>query len=429
METLGFENGMVGLQSVICNDVEKFLYDDYPLTDTLYKRFNYELALFVKRTKKQIFTGLKEYPDPADQRNYVLFHQQILLDLAEKLAAFAAYEGVEGQRKYEDTRALLRSLFHGLDELLEFMNKFLMGSERPNTWLPADYYNLVSYEVSDGLPALQEKLKSLKLPSELVTIALAPLLKFVYRPTDNDYTYQRQIFIRKLKVALQKLFDDHGKNLTEKHVHTMLFTLNCNSMAYLNYIDRAIREHVDTLPNIANKIEMLRKIQRDVYHIVQFPDAFFDRENPQVKAYTIDWLHQEIQFWQAIQPEFGVENVEKNADKTTQNAQDLYKGLPQKKKMRLKTKANLSVKVIAFFWRVLVENHVIEDSNIKELFRDLSAIFRSKQSDFVSANSLYKRYGDIETSTAISLRDMFLTWARYIDSTYIDFKQRTKWNN
>jgi hypothetical protein len=281
-----------------------------------------------------------------------------------------------------------------------------------------DYYFLVAQEVNEGLDELQKNFRSLSLSEDLVNIALAPLSKFIHRHTDNDLTYRRQTFIKKLKSELSRLYELRGKTITDKDVHQLLFTLNFNSLAYLTYVGQTIRRRIEALPTVQQKIDVLREIQRDVSQTVQFPEVIFDMQNPQLKAYTMDWLQQEIHYWQNVHE--APSGFPRAAQSAPSSASDhlVYKGLPKRKANRLKARINLSVKQIAFLFRVLRETGVVEETDMKELLRDLSAIFRSKQMEFVSAKSLYKKLSEVDDYTAASMWKLFLKLAKHIENIH-----------
>jgi hypothetical protein len=418
MATPGFKNEMLELDGIIRKDVTRFLHDSYPLTDILYQGFTNELAQSVKDAKKRIFAGALRYHDITNQREYILYHQQKLVELAGRLADQKTTISSSARMKYSASKALLHSLYEALDDLLEFMNTFFANALPADHWLSVDYYYLVAHEVRDGLDELEASLRKLKISQELVEITLAPLIKFINRPTDNDLTYRRQVFIKKLKFELIRLHELRGQEIVDKDVHQILFTLNFNSIAYLNYVGTAIRSRIEPLPTVARKIDVLREIARDVSQTVQFPEVIFDTHNPQLKPYTMDWLQQEIAFWNSIH-EFPSSPIHYNESTiASSNTHLVYKGVPGKKAGRLKTKLNLSVKQIAFLLRVFEETDVFEDADMKELIRDLSAIFRSKQREFVSANSIYKKMSELDSSTAVSIWKLLLKLAKHIEDVY-----------
>jgi hypothetical protein len=76
------------------------------------------------------------------------------------------------------------------------------------------------------------------------------------------------------------------------------------------------------------------------------------------------------------------------------------------------------VKVSAIFLTVLRETDVIEETDMKELTRDLSAIFRSKEQEIISARSFYKKLPNVDTSTATSLRNLLLKLAKHIKTVH-----------
>ncbi|MCD9015216.1 hypothetical protein [Parachryseolinea silvisoli] len=409
---------MLELDGIIRKDVIRFLHDSYPLTEILYKGFNNELAQSVKDAKKRIFAGALRYPDMANQREYIVYHQQKLVELAGRLADHATNNRLPMRTKRTDSKALLHSLYEALDDLLDFMNTFFADALPPDHWLSVDYYYLVAHEVNEGFDELQVNFRALSISKELVDITLAPLIKFINKPTDNDLTYRRKTFIKKLKFELIRLYELRRNTIVDKDVHHILFTLNFNSIAYLNYVGVAIRRRIEHLSTAAKKIDVLREILRDVSQTVQFPDVIFDTQNPQLKAYTMDWLRQEIQFWESVHELPTPSAPAADAPSAQQNPHLVYKGVRQQKPGRLKTKFNLSVKQISFLLRVFDETEVMEDVDMKELIRDLAAIFRSKQREFVSATSLYKKMSEVDTATAVSIYKLFLKLAKHVETVY-----------
>lgn len=417
MQASRFRNEMLELDGIIRKDIARFLYESYPLTEALFQGFTHELSDSVKDAKKRIFDGSLRCHDMDSRREYIIFHQQKLVELAGRLADHAGYNGVPEGNKHAESKVLLHALYEALDELLGFISTFFASALPTSHLLSVDYYSLVVQEVGNGLEKLEGNFRSLRLSSELVDVTMAPLTKFVNTPSDNDLTYSRQTFIKKLKYELSRLYELRGKMITDEDLHQLLFTLNFNSLAYLRYVGRSTRHRIDLLLTAAQKIDALRQIQRDVSQIIQFPDVAFDAQNPQLKLHVMDWLQQEIHFWEVVH-ELPVATVQPVEFATPQNPHLVYKGIPKKKPNRLKTRLSLSVKQIAFMLRIFHETEVIEEADMKELLRDLSAIFRSKQKEFISANSLYKKMSEVDSSTAMSIKNLFLKLAKHIENTY-----------
>jgi hypothetical protein len=418
MKQIEFRNELLELDGIITKDMTRFLHDNYPLTDALYRGFSDELAASVQKVKKRLMNGVVRYSDMEAQKRYVLYHQQKLSDLVQKLTIYSLPGSYANSERMAESKMLLLTLNRALQDLFDFINIFFSSALPGEQWLPSDYHKLSAQEVAEGLEALYEKIGKLKISGELLTITMAPLFKFLSRPSDNDLTYHRQAFIKKLKYELLLLYNSRGEQTTEDDIHGLLFKLNFNSLAYLTYVGQVVRQRINSLPTATNKLDKLRQMQRDVSQIVQLPDVIFDVHNRQLKEYTIDWLQQEILFWESVHELPASITPSTESIGPPENPHLVYEGIPKNRARRLKTKFNLSVKVSALLLQAFRDTEIIEETDMKSLVRDLSAIFRSKEREFISAKSLYNKMSDVETSTATSLRNVLLKLVKHIETTY-----------
>lgn len=378
-------------QNIIDRDLSRLIAQHLPVTRHYVQTFKRELSSEIEAIKAGISMSAFLYQEQNRLQIYIRACQQNILILTSHVGEYA--NPFRKSIKLDHT-IICKSLYVSLENLLGFIESHYEGYLDKNSWIPLRYKQLISYDVSESLPEIDNSLVKLNINPELRQLALAP---FHSLDTEQEFTYQRIQYVRDLKKTLVQFVSAPHQNADEDLMHA-LFRLNYNADDYCVFNFKTIQQHLKTQEDITGQLEMLAHIQKLVRQALIKNGIAYESHSRSIKEILSDWLEEEMSFLLIVQKARGSSPELFSSDETTG-----------------KFKVNLSAEELIFIFSIYVELGVLEKGSVSPLVKGLSRAVSTKRKTNLSWGSLRRKFYDAETRTMTSVMALVKEMQKLID--------------
>ncbi|HBL77904.1 MAG: hypothetical protein A2W90_01645 [Bacteroidetes bacterium GWF2_42_66] len=227
--------------------------------------------------------------------------------------------------------------------------------------------------------------------NELLCIALNPFIHLIRNKKRSLSFGRKDYLVRLLKILHWYVSASSSQAEIGRPLMDSLFTLNYNSVGYLNYYTRQIEDNIQSLDSLKDKIEKLYFHLKTANQRLIDTTACFNPKQTNVKEFISHWILEEICFLEKrmvllAHPDTGHQLIDHN----------------------FKIVTELSVAQVACFIRLLVESGVIKNKNRKELITFYAIYTQSKKQENISPDSFRMRFYNIEESARLEIRSTII---------------------
>ena len=282
--------------------------------------------------------------------------------------------------------------------ILENLQLYLLR-EYPAPWNTTQPVSLFTRQKT--VKCFRDKLSKCLTPNnetdnELVSIALHPFHRLIKNKKLPLSFGRKEYLFRLLKALCWYFTASSEKAKTETPLKTTLFTLNFNSLAYLNYYTRQIEGDIRGIDSLKDKIEKLYFHLKTINQKPINTNVCLNPRQANVKELVNQWILEEICF------------LEKRMLVMAGPG-------PQLADQNFKIVTELSVAQVACFIRLLVESGVIKNKNRKELITFYAVYTQSKKQENISPESFRMRFYNIEESARLEIRSTIIQLLNHIN--------------
>jgi hypothetical protein len=301
------------------------------------------------------------------------------------------YHHLEGIREILDTFCNwdeFPEIKKGLIGLIEYQLKYFRAFFNEEAMAPIAFLELVDRRVGEALAGVKEKLKKAILTISLKNCLFAYLGEMDFCDRTVSYTYRSVFYFEQLIAELDVacLAGNPDNTLT-----ALLTRLNFNSLAFFVYRKGQLNKAVSGIET-AEKLALLERENEDL-KLLPETGLIYDRRWPPLAVMLSGWLEPEIA---AAGQQLKVE------------ATFAFEKLP----------LNLSVAHLACMLKLFVEEHLLGDISLTDLFKFSVRHYRTKRQQVISAASLSKEYYSTGQVTAAVVRDMLLKMVARINHNF-----------
>jgi len=344
--------------------------------------------------KKNFVHEVFNIEDELHLQRYIQFHQQELVRLHDLLESYhRAQQSNINQIESKDV-AIAK---HALEELLHFIERHFTNYFNLDAKAPESYIALTARSLVDAMHQYQEDFEKKDVDKNLITLALAPLRKFVEHTADGRLTYRDIIYVKEVSRELAKRLNSRNNALQEALRNTFLY-LNYNTISYFNYYTGYILEQVKSVDNTPDKIEKLSYILKTINQVPVKPGIGYNSVYPALKQQLVDWISEEIAY----------------QEKSFHFAQKLTSSGPLANDFKIQV--DMSLSQLAYILRIFVDLKLIQNKNLSDILRFFSKSCQVKQQS-ISYESFRVRYYNPEDSVRKSVRSILLKLVDYINNS------------
>ena len=367
----GFE--LHGLQKLFATSVTtvnysgRFLFDP----DVIHEYVIAEVA----RIKHSLIEKALTIEGEDAARRYVRIHQYCIVAIMDKLF-----------RRSDQPGAM--ECCDVLDELLSFLNQHFPQYFDDLAKAPLKHIHEVRIDIALSYSLLLKKLVSISTFEEFGYMILDPLDRFYSKGEEQRVSFHRLRFLRYILEHSKKLVQDEPKrdDLDQNFLDLLLY-LNYNSRKTFMQFIQFLHDLLPTDLDVDVRHDAFSNFLKAAMQATVKPNTGYHPHAPTLKSQVIDYLTAEVS---ALHPESHVaEPVEPNRELA----------------IPVKAKFDLSVAQLGCLLRLLTDTGVVSTDNISALIRSVALNCESKRAGQISAESLRKRFYNIEAGTQRAIQE------------------------
>lgn len=276
-------------------------------------------------------------------------------------------------------------IIQSLEEMLSFIeirySNYLSLDQRA----PITYLLITKKQLSKQVTVLKVELHKRiedKLLLEIVFLTINTFLVNV--SSDVPVSLRETLYIKELVKKLQDLCNSGSSHCNSAGLNEILIYLNFNSKAYLDYFTLTVKEKINSLNLVSEKLEVLLLMIKDFNQINRKPGIALNNTEKHIKKIIANWFNEEVQY------------LERKINCT--NPQ-LQKNIIQQHKSEepLKIKCALSVDQLSLFLRAADESKVIIARSLNDLFKQIVPHLSTPYKNDISFDSMRSKSYSAET--------------------------------
>lgn len=233
--------------------------------------------------------------------------------------------------------------------------------------------------------------------NELLDIALKPVKEYLENYSKEDVTYKSIIYLEALLKEMERLINSN-KNF-EELLKFVLICVNFNSYRFFAYLTGQIKQDTENIDSHSGKVEVLSRYLKTINQIQEYPDLVLYPKQKPIKEQISVWIIEEI------------EHMERSLKlKHSSEIKNFQSETPE-----LKLQTDMSVAQLAYLIRIMIEVGIIKNTNQRDVLKLISGMFRTKQTDTISPESLRTRFYNIEDNTKLAVKDMVINMLNFVN--------------
>ena len=171
-------------------------------------------------------------------------------------------------------------------------------------------------------------------------------------------------------------------------VKRILISINFNSSELMAYLINELDTLVADEESVQGKLRILKYQLKEINQVTTKPEHALHNDYSSLKEQIINWLNEEISFYQTEQA--------------------VVIAIPNPIVSDTKIHTSLSVPQLALLFRLLKEEQLITNTNQSELLKVVSGCFTTMHKESFSYGHLHGKYYKIEQHTKRTVYDMLI---------------------
>lgn len=283
-----------------------------------------------------------------------------------------------------DLQNLFQHAIYSLEDILYFLEKYYPTYFNQDGKITDNGRLLLQDQSRQYIKSLTRQLKSCNKDEQYSSVLLAPFLKMINMQSIAQVSYRQTSYIKTIFKELDNYLFTNKNNLDTRLLLRQLVYLNYNEYAFVDYCIAFIKKETSSAITTRDRIEQFAWWLKTISQFQIRTDLVFDKTAPSAKEQLLNWLYDELAFF------------ERKQQLATLVAPSVEASRPEKS---FSLKTPLSVKQLGLLIRLLVDTGVLRLENQTELLNKIAAIFKTDRRETISFQSLRIRYYNIEEPT------------------------------
>ena len=327
---------------------------------------------------------------------YVQDHQQALLTFTSQVLQYLDEESPQVYTFTGDCGLpdVYRLIFMSLEQLISYVEEHFL--QYLDTTAPAPYRRRVLQfaSLTKQLDTLESFLQQSSIETALLKVLEEPFEQ-IRQLHQREVSYRQLHYYQKLLQALEALVAEQP-TLTEELVVALLFRLNFNSPAFLQWLTGEIAQRLATTDAVEEKRSLLYYYRKHYKQLLLQPEDAYQYGQAAIDEQILAWISEEIRYWEQ---EPITQHTLANSESSNQ---------------RIKT--TMTVAQIALLLRLFREVNLFPRQNQANVFRQFSSILYSLKQEEVSADSLRGKYAQHDSHTIDVLKEKVIAMLHFLQT-------------
>ena len=307
-------------------------------------------------------------------------YQSVFIRLIDQL-----YTYQQTNKKQQEYKLLPKALYEYLNELLYFLQihyaKYFNNFQK----MPFIKMEHIKKELKPKLETIITAFQRTIFNEKLIRFIVQPLEQFI---SSNTITYNESKYIKAITnelLSIDTTVQEEGIIIAVKRT---LISINFNSPELTAYLINELDILVADEESVQGKLRILKYQLKEINQVTIKPEHALHNKYSSLKEQIINWLNEEISFFQTEQA--------------------VVIAMPNPLIGDTKIHTSLSVPQLALLFRLLKEEQLITNTNQSELLKVVSGCFTTMHKENFSYGHLHGKYYKIEQHTKRTVYDMLI---------------------
>ena len=343
-----------------------------------------ELDKEVVRLKYQLKNKLFSLTQQCEIRlftNHYYYALTALLDYAMENGKHAAF-------KRKDLAIVHQKLLSCLNELLSFIETHLTYYLSKDERVPVTYLEEYGEELSRNFTKVKKRLGSLPADEaylqHILITCFEKIISNIERKEKQRITFREVSYHRELLKSIEEQADNNRISTCYTLLEEILIGMNFNHRDFINGITRKIKEKVNRLEYLKDRIDLLLLCRKELKQLIPKPDKYYHSEEPSLHITMDNWLNHELDYAEKQQRDI----VPAHSSKTEERQQewkDSYKLL-----------CSLSEDQLGIILKAADDLQIIISRSLSNVFNQIVPFLSTPYKKELSADSMRSHTYNIE---------------------------------
>lgn len=307
-------------------------------------------------------------------------YQSVFIRLIDQL-----YTYQQANKKQQEYKLLSKALYEYLNELLYFLQIHYAKYFNHFQKMPFIKMEHIKKELKPKLDTIIAAFQRTILNEKLIRLIVQPLEKFIL---SNAITYNESQYMKAITGELLAIDTTVQEEDIIAIVKKILISINFNSSDLTAYLINELDTLVADEESVQGKLRILKYQLKEINQVTIKPEYVLHNDYGSLKEQIINWLNEEISFYQTEQA--------------------VVIAMPNPIVSDTKIHTSLSVPQLALLFRLLKEEQLITNTNQSELLKVVSGCFTTMHKESFSYGHLHGKYYKIEQHTKRTVYDMLI---------------------
>jgi hypothetical protein len=307
-------------------------------------------------------------------------YQSVFIRLIDQLYAYQ-----QTNKKQQEYKLLSKALYEYLNELLYFLQIHYAKYFNHFQKMPFIKMEHIKKELKPKLETIIAAFQRTILNEKLIRLIIQPLEQFI---SSNTITYNESQYMKAITGELLAIDTTVQEEDIIAIVKKILISINFNSPELTAYLINELDTLVADEESVQGKLRILKYQLKEINQVTIKPEYALHNDYSSLKKQIINWLNEEILFYQAEHA--------------------VVIAMPNPIISDTKIHTSLSVPQLALLFRLLKEEQLITNTNQSELLKVVSGCFTTMHKESFSYGHLHGKYYKIEQHTKRTVYDMLI---------------------
>jgi hypothetical protein len=307
-------------------------------------------------------------------------YQSVFIRLIDQLYAYQ-----QTNKKQQEYKLLSKALYEYLNELLYFLQIHYAKYFNHFQKMPFIKMEHIKKELKPKLETIIAAFQRTILNEKLIRLIIQPLEQFI---SSNTITYNESQYMKAITGELLAIDTTVQEEDIIAIVKKILISINFNSPELTAYLINELDTLVADEESVQGKLRILKYQLKEINQVTIKPEYALHNDYSSLKKQIINWLNEEILFYQTEQA--------------------VVIAMPNPVVSDTKIHTSLSVPQLALLFRLLKEEQLITNTNQSELLKVVSGCFTTMHKESFSYGHLHGKYYKIEQHTKRTVYDMLI---------------------
>jgi hypothetical protein len=312
-------------------------------------------------------------------------HQIIIATLLNLIFDYQHHESITGNQKlfYQQVAAQL-------EDFIAFLKNSFGLYFNKDLNLPLPIKLREGHDVKCQWKTIAKSMAGFEINGSVMNMLDQSIKGLLHVNEESAVTYRQMAYFKNLLKDISSYLSTDTPPLVYISLTELLICWNFNESAFMREVCNNIKAEVEGKDSDECRLQYLRSLMKQVSQLTEKSGASFNIDQPTAKQMMLDWVSQELSYW------------------------ELRADFPESKNVQedFKINTSLSVPVLALLTRLLKDSGIYTNTNQADILKFVSSHYTTQRKLEVSYNHLQSKYYQVDEGTKKKVYDYLMEMAQ-----------------